>query len=77
MAARTKRAAVYFDADLHKALRRKAAEASRSVTKPVKEAVKQAPARGAADRASFDARADKPLIGCAESVERLKTGGRL
>ncbi len=41
MATQTKRATIYFDPDLHKALRLKAAETSRSITELVNEAVEK------------------------------------
>jgi predicted HicB family RNase H-like nuclease len=42
MATQTKRATVYFDPTLHKALRLKAVETSRSVSDLVNEAVREA-----------------------------------
>jgi hypothetical protein len=62
MATETKRATIYFDPDLHKALRLKSVETSRSVSDLVNEAVKEALAEDAEDLITFDERADEPLI---------------
>jgi len=77
MATQTKRATIYFDPDLHKALRLKAVETSRSVSELVNEAVKEALAEDAEDLAAFDERADEPLISYDEMVKRLKQDGRI
>ena len=77
MATQTKRATIYFDPDLHKALRLKSAETSRSVSELVNEAVKEALAEDAIDLAAFDEKADEPLISYDEMVKRLKKDGRI
>jgi predicted DNA-binding protein len=77
MATQTKRATIYFDPDLHKALRLKSVETSRSVSDLVNEAVKEALAEDAEDLAAFDEMADEPLISYDEMVKRLKKDGRL
>jgi len=77
MATQTKRATIYFDFDLHKALRLKAVETSRSVSDLVNEAVKEALAEDAEDLLAFDERACEPLISYDEMVKRLKKDGRI
>lgn len=77
MATQTKRATIYFDPDLHKALRLKAVETSRSVSELVNEAVKETLAEDAEDLSAFDERADEPLISYDEMVKRLKKDGRI
>ena len=77
MATQTKRATIYFDPDLHKALRLKAVETTRSVSELVNEAVKEALAEDAEDLAAFDDRAAEPLISYDEMVKRLKRDGRI
>ena len=77
MATQTKRATIYFNPDLHKALRLKAVETSRSVSELVNEAVKEALVEDAEDLLAFDERADEPLISYDEMVKRLKKDGRL
>lgn len=77
MATETKRATIYFDPDLHKALRLKSVETSRSVSDLVNEAVKEALAEDAEDLLALDERADEPLISYDEMVKRLKKDGRI
>ena len=77
MTAQTKRATIYFDPDLHKALRLKAAETSRSITDLVNEAVRQALAEDAEDLAAFEERTAEPLISYDAMVKKLKKDGRL
>ena len=77
MATQTKRATIYFDPILHKALRLKAVETSRSVSELVNEAVKEALAEDAEDLAAFDERADEPLISYDEMVKRLRNDGHI
>ena len=77
MATQTKRATIYFDPNLHKALRLKAVETSRSVSELVNEAVREALSDDAEDLLAFEKRADEPLISYAEMVKRLKKDGRI
>ena len=56
MGLETKRATVYFDPDLHRALRFKAAETQRSVSELVNNAVRRSLAEDADDLAAFEAR---------------------
>ena len=75
MATQTKRATIYFEPYIHKALRLKAVETSRSVSDLVNEAVRDTLAEDAEDLAAFDERADEPLISYDEMVKRLKKDG--
>ena len=77
MATQTKRATIYFDPNLHKALRLKAVETSRSVSELVNEAVREALSDDAEDLLSFEERADETLISYEEMVKRLKKDGRI
>jgi len=77
MATLTKRATVYFDTNLHKALRLKSVETSRSVSKLVNDAVKEALAEDAEDLKAFEQRAREPLMSYEEMVKRLKKDGRI
>ena len=77
MTTETKRATIYFDPDLHKALRLKSVETSRSVSDLVNEAVRETMAEDAEDLAAFDERAHEPLISYEEMVKRLKKDGRI
>ncbi len=77
MATQTKRATIYFDPDLHKALRLKAAETSRSITELVNQAVREALSEDAEDLVAFDERKGEPLISYDEMVKGLKKNGRI
>ena len=77
MATPAKRATVYLDPVLHKALKLKAVETSRSISDLVNAAVREALAEDAEDLAAFDERADEPLISYDEMVKRLKEDGRI
>ncbi len=77
MATQTKRATVYFDPNLHKALRLKSVETSRSVSDLVNEAVREALSEDAEDLLAFEERADEKLISYEEMVKRLKQDGRI
>ena len=77
MTTETKRATIYFDPDLHKALRFKAVETSRSVSDLVNEAVRETLSEDAEDLAAFDERAGEPLISYEEMIKRLKKDGRI
>lgn len=77
MATEAKRVTVYFNLDLHKALRLKSVETSRSVSDLVNEAVREALAEDAEDLSAFDERADEPLISYEEMIKRLKEDGRI
>jgi hypothetical protein len=77
MATQAKRATVYLEPDLHKALRLKAVETSRSISGLVNDAVKQSLAEDAEDFAAFEERAGEPLISYDEMVKRLKKDGRI
>ena len=77
MATQTKRVTIYFDPNLHKALRLKAVETSRSVSDLVNEAVRDALSEDAEDLLAFEERADENLISYEEMVKRLKKDGRI
>jgi len=72
-----RRATVYLDPDLHKALRLKAVETSRSVSELVNDAVREALAEDAEDIAAFEQRVREPLISYEEMLKRLKKDGRI
>ena len=72
-----KRATVYFDPRLHRALRLKAAETDRSVSDLVNEAVKLSLAEGAEDLAAFDKRKDEANLAFEDVVRDLKKRGQI
>jgi post-segregation antitoxin (ccd killing protein) len=77
MTTQTKRATVYLETDLHKALRLKAVETSRSISELVNNAIREALAEDAEDIAAFEERVKEPLISYDEMVKRLKRDGRI
>jgi hypothetical protein len=72
-----KRATVYFDPILHKALKLKAVETSTTVSELVNSAVREALAEDAEDLAVFDERSDESLISYDAMVKRLRKDGRI
>ncbi len=77
MAKTAKRATVNFDPMIHKALKLKSIETSRSISELVNEAVKEALAEDAEDITAFEERAGEPLVSFSEMVKRLKKDGRI
>ncbi len=74
---RSVRVTVYLDPLLHKALKLKAVETSKSVSKLINDAARMALAEDAEDIEAFEERAAEPLISYDEMVKRLKEDGRL
>ena len=72
-----KRATVYFDESLHKALRVKAAETDQSVSDVVNAAVRKALNEDADDLAAFRTRAKEPALAFEDLVRDLKRRGKL
>lgn len=75
MATAVKRATVYLDPKLHKALRLKAVETSSSVSELVNNAVREALAEDAEDISAFEERKREPLISYDEMIKRLRKDG--
>ena len=74
---RTSRATVYFESDLHRALKLKAAATDRSVSEMVNEAVRLILAEDAEDLSAFDERAGEPEVDFDSFVVDLQRRGRL
>ena len=72
-----KRATVYFEPHLHRALRLKAAETDSSVSELVNDAVKEALAEDAEDLAAFEDRANEPDLKFEDLLKDLKRRGKL
>ena len=72
-----KRATVYFDAYLHRALRMKAAEIDCSVSELVNEAVKSSLAEDAGDIEAFEIREMEPDYAFEDVVKDLKRRGKI
>jgi hypothetical protein len=75
--ATAKRATVYFDASLHKALRVKAAETEQSISDLVNAAVRLSLVEDAEDLAAFEARASEPSFAFEAVLKDLKRRGKL
>ena len=72
-----KRSTIYFDPAVHRALRLKAAEADRSISALVNDAVKLALTEDFEDLRAFDEREAEPNLSFEEVVEALKRSGKL
>lgn len=77
MSTDTKRTTIYVDAQLHKALRLKAAETDRSVSELVNEAVRLSLAEELEDLAAFDERANEPNLRFEDVLKDLRRSGRI
>jgi len=72
-----KRATVYFEPDVHRALRLKAAASDRSISDMVNDAVRVALAEDAEDLAAFAERKGEKIISFDTFVRSLKRRGRI
>ena len=72
-----KRATVYFEEDLHKALKMKSAEISTPVSDLVNKAVRSALLEDAKDLEAFKERENEPAIDFEAFVTSLKEDGKL
>ncbi|MGH9783573.1 MAG: CopG family transcriptional regulator [Terriglobia bacterium] len=72
-----KRATVYFEPDVHRALRLKAAASDRSISDMVNDAVKSALAEDAEDLAAFTKRKNEKSTSFDTFVQGLKQRGRI
>ncbi|RJQ53275.1 MAG: CopG family transcriptional regulator [Actinobacteria bacterium] len=77
MKALTKKATVYLEPDIHRVLKIKSAETSRSVSDLVNEAVRESLREDAEDLEVFEERAREPLISFEDVLKDLKRRGRL
>ena len=73
----TKRATVYLEAPLHRALRLKSAETDVSISQLVNDAIRHSLAEDADDLAAFRDRAKKPRVSFEAVVRDLKKRGKL
>jgi plasmid stability protein len=73
----SKRSTIYFDPQLHTALRIKAAHTHRSVSEIVNDAVRAALVEDQEDLSAFDERADESTMSYEELLNDLKANGKL
>jgi hypothetical protein len=73
----SKRATIYFDADVHRALRLKAVASSRSMSEMVNEAVRVSLAEDAVDLGDVDQRQAEESVDFEAFVASLRSSGRI
>ena len=72
-----KRATVYLQPELHRALRIKAAETENSISELINEAIRYALSEDATDLAAFDERKNEPVVAFEDVVRDLKNNGKI
>ncbi len=72
-----RRATVYLDPDIHRALKLKAASTDQSISEMVNDAVRLALAEDAEDLEAFDDRVSEPDIDFVSFVKSLRRSGKL
>jgi hypothetical protein len=77
MSTQTKRATIYFAPELHKALKIKALETSRSITDLVNQAVRESLTEDAEDILAYEKRKNEPLISYDQMLKKLRKDGRI
>lgn len=77
MSESTKRSTVYFEADIHQALRVKAATTHQSVSQVVNEAVRVALREDQEDLQAVSQRIEEPTISYETLLDDLKTHGKI
>lgn len=77
MGAEKKRATIYFDPEIHRALKHKAAETDRSVSELVNDAVMASLAEDAEDLAAFEERQHEPNLVFEDVLKDLKRRGKI
>jgi hypothetical protein len=73
----SKRATVYFDPKLYKALQLKAVETESSMSEIVSSAIKQYLSEDAEDLSAFDTRSKEPGVSFEKVVKKLKREGKI
>lgn len=71
------RSTIYFEPELHDALRMKAAETRRSISDLVNQAVRQALMEDQEDLASFQERVAEPTMSYEAMLNELKADGKI
>jgi hypothetical protein len=77
MAKLNKRVTVYFDPDIHKVLKIKAAETSKSISEIVDDAIRQELAEDEEDLKIFRERSNEPSISFEKVLANLKKNGKI
>ena len=77
MKTNTKRTTIYLDADVHRALRIKAAETENSMSQLIEEAIRISLAEDSIDLAAFEERKNEPSLAFDDVLKRLKRSGKI
>lgn len=77
MSVTLKRATVYFDPDLHRAVRLKAVNTNQSISDVVNDSLRAMLSEDEEDLAAFDETASDPLMTYEELLARLKADGKI
>ena len=73
----TKRSTIYFEPEIHRALRMKAAHTGRSISSLVNEVVQRALSEDQEDLSAFEERAAEPTITYEDLLNDLKAHGKI
>ncbi len=73
----SKRSTIYFEPEIHQALRMKAASTHISVSEVVNEAVRIALREDQEDLSAFEQRAREPILSYEELLKDLESNGKL
>ena len=73
----SKRSTIYFESEIHQALRIKAAHSNRSVSDIVNDAVRYSLSEDQEDLAAFKTRAKEPTLSYEELLNDLRANGKL
>jgi hypothetical protein len=77
MSADVKRATIYFDPDLHRAVRLKSAQTSRSISDIVNESLRESLREDQEDLEAFEQRASDPVMSYETLLKKLKADGKI
>jgi predicted DNA-binding protein len=77
MGALTKRATIYFDPEIHKTLKMKSVEVSKSMSELINEIIKRELLEDAEDLKAFKNRVSEPTVSYESMVEKLKRDGKI
>jgi len=77
MSSLTKRATIYFDPEIHKTLKMKSVEISKSVSELIDEIIRRELLESAEDLSVFDERISEPTVSYESMVKKLKRDGKI
>lgn len=77
MSVDVKRATIYLDPDLHRAVRLKSAQTSRSISDIVNESLRESLREDQEDLEAFEQRASEPVMSYESLLKKLKADGKI